>query len=174
MEVVGLVSSLAGIAAFTGQALDGIIKLRAFWKDVAGAETTSLELVNELENLTATLTDIKQLVASLDDVSDDRADPEAMIGLSSLTTNLTCCLEDVVTWVRVVKNADPSSATGIRAFLKKMKVAADKSGIQEISRKVSSHQKRLGLSLSVLGRYVMPQFSSIYCILMSRKGLRSR
>jgi len=154
MEVVGLVSSLIGIAAFSGQALDGIIKLRAFFKDLTGAEQTTSDLVDELESLVATLRGVKQLVANFEDFSDARVEQEAMtsLGLSSLTLNLTYCVEDITTWVGVIKNADPSSATGIRAFLKKMKVAADKRGFQEIVRKISGHRQRLGVGLSILGR----------------------
>ncbi len=98
--MVGLVSSLAGIAAFTGQALDGMIKLRAFFKDLTGAEQTTSDLVDEVESLITTRTDIKQLVAASKNVSDARANPEAMIslGISSLTTSLTSCVEDVTAW----------------------------------------------------------------------------
>ncbi|KAN0114490.1 hypothetical protein V8E51_004034 [Hyaloscypha variabilis] len=154
MEVVGLVSSLIGIAAFSSQALDGIIKLRAFFKDLTGAEQTTSDLVDELESLVTTLRGVKQLVANFEDFSDARVEQEAMtsLGLSSLTLNLTYCVEDITTWVGVIKNVDPSSATGIRAFLKKMKVAADKRGFQEIVRKISGHRQRLGVGLSILGR----------------------
>ncbi|PMD34397.1 hypothetical protein L207DRAFT_570988 [Hyaloscypha variabilis F] len=154
MEVVGLVSSLVGIAAFTGQALDGIIKLRSFFKDLTGAEQTTSDLVDELESFITTLTDIKQLVATSKNVSDARANPEAMtsLGISSLTTSLASCVEDVTAWVEVIKNADPSTATGIRAFLRKMKVAADKRGFQDIARKILGHRQRIGVGLSTLGR----------------------
>ena len=168
MEVVGLVSSLVGIAAFTGQALEGIIKLRAFFKDLTGAEKTTSDLVDELESLITTLTDIKQLVAASKNVSDARSRPHATIslGLSSLTTSLTSCVEDVTVWVEVIKNADPSSATGIRAFLKKMKVAVDKRGFQEIARKISGHRQRLGVGLSTLDRYIITCSISLERVLM--------
>jgi hypothetical protein len=102
---------------------------------------------------------IQQLITGLYEASNNSANPENAFStvlphLSSLESHLETCVKDVTVWVRVAKDSDPSSEKGIRAFLKKLKVAVDKSSFKEIERKIAGHKVRLGFSLSVLGMYV--------------------
>lgn len=152
-------STLASITAFTGQALQGINQLHAFFKDVSLAQQRTTDLLDELQFLTTTLEGIQQLITGLYEASNNSANPENTFStvlphLSSLEALLETCVKDVTVWVRVTKDSDPRSEKGIRAFLKKLKVAVDKSGFEEIERKIANHKVRLGLSLSVLGMYV--------------------
>jgi hypothetical protein len=152
-------SSLTSIAAFTGQALQGINQLHAFFTDVSLAQQRTTDLLDELQFLTTTIRGIQQLITGLYEASNNSANPEINFStvlpyLSSLESDLQTCVKDVTVWVRVTKDSDPSSEKGIRAFLKKLKVAVDKSSFEEIERKIANHKDRLGLSLSVLGMYV--------------------
>jgi len=102
---------------------------------------------------------ILQLITGLYEASNNSANPENTFStvlphLSSLESHIETCAKDVTAWVRVTKDSDPSSEKGIRAFLKKLKVAVDKSSFEEIERKIADHKVRVGLSLSVLGMYV--------------------
>ncbi|KAH8747711.1 hypothetical protein BGZ57DRAFT_1010950 [Hyaloscypha finlandica] len=141
-------SSLASIGAFSGQALQGINQLHAFFKDVSLARQRTTDLLDELQFLTSTLTDIQQLVARLDQASLFAT----FTSISNLKSQLKICAMEVTAWVQVTKDLDPSLEKGIRAFFKKVKVAVDNSGFEEMGRKISAHRQRLGLSLSVLGR----------------------
>jgi hypothetical protein len=77
---------------------------------------------------------------------------------------------EVTDWVQVTTDSDPSSENGVWAFFKKVKVAVNKSGFEEMGRKISGHRQRLGLSLSVLGRCVTTciacriKFVLIWCL----------
>ena len=152
-------SSLASIANFIGQALQGINQLHAFFKDISLAQQRTTDLLDELQFLTTTIKGIQQLIVGLYEASNNSANPEIIFStvlphLSSLESHLETCVKDVTGWVRIAKDSDPSSEKGIRAFLKKLKLAVDKSSFEEIERKIASHKVRLGLSLSVLGMYV--------------------
>jgi len=152
-------SSLASITAFTGQALQGINQLHAFFKDVSLAQQRTTDLIDELHFLKTTLGGIQQLITGLYEASNFSANPENTFStvlphLSSLESHLETCVNDVTVWVRIAKDSDSSSEKGIRSFLKKLKVAVDRSSFEEIERKIADHKVRLGLSLSVLGMYV--------------------
>jgi hypothetical protein len=152
-------SSIANIASFIGQALQGINQLHAFFKDVSLAQQRTTDLLDELQHLKTTLRSIRIFITGLYEPSNNSANPENTFSivlphLSSLESHLETCVKDVTVWVRVTKDSDPSSEKGIRAFLKKLKVTVDKSSFEEIERKIADHKVRLGLSLSVLGMYV--------------------
>jgi hypothetical protein len=154
MEAVGAAASLAGILAFAGQAIDGIIQLRAFFKDVSLATRRTGELLDNIESLSDTLSDIQKLVSKIEEKSKDKPSTEAEFNTSILQLQVKACAEDVVGWVKATKKADPRSEKGLRAFFRKVKIAVDKSGFEELERKISSHQQRIGISLSILGRCV--------------------
>jgi hypothetical protein len=152
-------SSLASIAASASQALQGINQLHAFFKDVSLAQQKTTDVLDELQFLTTTLRGIQQLITGLCEASNNSLKLENTFStvlpyLSSLESDLETCVKDVTIWVHVTKDSDPSCEKGIRAFLKKLKVAVDKSSFEEIERKIANHKARLGLSLSVLGLYV--------------------
>lgn len=151
MEAVGL----AAIAAFAGQAIEGIIKLRAFFNDVSLAPRRTADLLGDMESLENTLLDIQQLITTLERSSIEKLDTGAEFNTSILKSHLKACAEDIALWVKVTREADPRSEKGLKAFFKKVKIAADKSGFAELGRKISTHRQRIGISLSVLGRYVI-------------------
>ena len=152
MEAVGAAASLTGILGFAGQAIDGIIQLRAFFKDVSLAPRRTGELLNNIESLSDTLSDIHKLITILGAKPKKELNPEAEFNTSILQFHVKACVDDVVDWVKVTKKADPRSEKGLKAFFRKVKIAVDKSGFEEMGRKISSHQQRIGISLSILGR----------------------
>jgi hypothetical protein len=148
------ITGFTGILVFTGQSIEGIVQLRAFFKDVSLAPRRSAALLDEMENLTGTLSDIQQLVASLEDTPKETLNTGASFNTSILQSNLKSCADDVAVWVKHTRNADPREEKGIKAFFRRVKVAANTKGFEELGRKIPSHQQRIGISLSVLGRYV--------------------
>jgi hypothetical protein len=72
-------SSLASIGTFSGQALQGINQLHAFFKDVSLARQRTADLLDELQFLAFTLTDIQRLVARLEQASNDSGNLHAAL-----------------------------------------------------------------------------------------------
>jgi hypothetical protein len=155
IEAVGIAASFTGILAFAGQAIEGIIQLRAFFKDVSLAPRRTGELLNNLESLTSTLSDIQGLIERLGEKSNDKLNTGAIFNTTILRGHLKACADDIASWVKVTRNADPRTENGLRAFFRKVKIAVDKSGFEELGTKISSHQQRIGISLSILGRCVL-------------------
>lgn len=152
MEVVGAAASVTGILGFAGQAIDGIIQLRAFFRDITLAPRRTEDLLKDMESLTDTLADIQRLVATLERIPEDMLKSGAALNTAILKSHLKGCADDIATWVKVTENADPRSEKGLKAFFRKVKIATNKSGFEEFGKKLSSHQQRIGISLSVLGR----------------------
>jgi hypothetical protein len=69
-----------------------------------------------------------------------------------LKAHMSSCAGDVTLWVAMARRADPGTEKGLKAFFRKVKIAADKSGFEELGKKISNHRERVGISLSVLGR----------------------
>jgi hypothetical protein len=152
MEAVGVAASFAGLLGFAGQAINGIVQLRAFFKDVKLAPRRTEDLLKDMDILTDTLEEIRQLVTVLDGTSEDELRSGAKVNTSILKSHLMSCAEDISKWVKVAKEADPRSEKGLRAFFRRVKIAADKGGFEELGNRLSSHQQRIGISLQVLGR----------------------
>jgi hypothetical protein len=113
------------------------------------------DLLNDLESLTDTLSDIQQLVTTLERTSTEKLATGATFNTSILKSHLKSCTDDVMTWVKVTKNADPRSKKSLKAFFRKVKIAADKSGFNKLGRKISGHREFIRISLSIVGRYVI-------------------
>ncbi len=156
MEAVGIAASFTGILAFAGQAIEGIIQLRTFFKDVSLAPRRTGELLNNMDSLNNTLSEIQELIAALGKKSKDKLNTGATLNTSILRRHLEACADDVATWVKVTRSADPRSEKGLRTFFRKVKIAVDKSGFEELGKQIFSHQQRIGISLSILGRCVLP------------------
>jgi len=155
MEPLKIATNVPGILASAGQAIEGIVQLRAFFKDISLAPRRTGELLKDMESLIDTLADIQQLLTTLDRSSSEELDARATFNTSILKWNLKSCAEDIAIWVKVTKGADPRSEKGLKAFFKKVKIAVDKSGFEELGNKISSHRQRIGISLSILGRQVV-------------------
>src|SRR4051812_43380300 len=100
MEAVGVAASFTGILAFTGQAIEGIIVLRAFFKDVSLAPRRTGELLENLERLSETLLDIKELIDALAEKSSEKLNAGAGFNTTILRGHLKACAEDVASWVK--------------------------------------------------------------------------
>lgn len=150
MEAVAAASSIAGIVSLAGQALDGIIKLRGFFKDCASSSKTIDRFLRDLNSLIQTLEDVKSIIASLESVALKSFDCKSI--LSSLQIQLEDCSKDVYDWVRIASEQHPRLATGSKATFKKFLVAANKDSIEGIFKEIASHKENITLKLSIIGR----------------------
>jgi hypothetical protein len=99
MEAVAAASSIAGLVSLAGQALEGILKLRGFFKDCASASKTVDRFLRDLNSLIQTLEDVKSLVPRLEKVASSTFNNKTMI--TSLQIQLEDCSKDVYEWVRI-------------------------------------------------------------------------
>ncbi|PMD40887.1 hypothetical protein L207DRAFT_633832 [Hyaloscypha variabilis F] len=152
MEAVRITSNFAGILTIVGQSIDGILKLKAFFEDVSTAPQRFEDLLKDISDLQDVMIQIQEFVDLL-----GREPAEKLQGTNTpkttiLQANLTSCATDIEAWVQLTGKMNPRTETGIRGFFRKVKVAADKRGFEQFGKKISSHQQRIGLNLSVLGR----------------------
>ena len=148
MEAIAAASSIAGIVSLAGEALNGIIKLRGFFKDCASASKTIDRFLRDLNSLIGTLEDVKSIVVRLEGAV--AFDTKSI--LSSLQIQLEDCTKDVYIWVAIASEQHPKFAVGSKATFKKFLVAANKESISDIFKEISSHRDNIALKLSIVGR----------------------
>lgn len=152
MEVIGGAAAVTGIVGFAGQAIDGILKLRNLLKDAAAAKDTVEKLLEDIDLLKSLLEEVERVVQVI-----ENKPPEELHGMRALNTGVLkyqtkACVNDVLEWIRFAEKLDPRSEKGLRRFLRKIHVAANTGDLTNLSHKISSHQQRIGVSLSILGR----------------------
>ena len=154
MEAVAAASSIAGLVSLVGQALDGIMKLRAFFKSCTIASKTVDRFLRDLNSLIQTLEEVKNIVARLENVPASTFDNEAMI--SSLQYQLEGCSKDIYDWVQIASEQHSKFSNGSKAVFKRFMVAVNKESYADILREIGSHRDGLMLKLSLIGRYALP------------------
>ncbi|CZS97519.1 uncharacterized protein RCO7_00202 [Rhynchosporium graminicola] len=154
MEVIGGVASFVGILGFTGQAVSGLLKLKALLSDAAAAKETINHVIEIIDLLNSTLKEVERVVRIIETLPQHQIDSQAILQTGALKYQTKACARDVVEWISAAKKLDPRSRKGIKAFLRMIKVAAGKESLQALGEGISSHQQRIGIGLSLLGRYV--------------------
>jgi hypothetical protein len=150
MEVLGAIASVAGILGFTGQALDGSLKLRVFFAECAKASRSIARFLNELNSLIQTLEDVKDILRSLE--KDVAKDDLAGSILVSLQIQLDDCSKEVYDWVNKASALHPETSSGTKQSFKKFLVAVKKPDRDEICGVISKHRQNITTKLSVIGR----------------------
>lgn len=145
MEVVAAIASVAGILSLLGESLDGTRKLRDFFSDFSSASTTIAKILHDIQSLDRAISNIKNLVKKL---------PLDFKGTlhGSLQVQLEDYMKDVCRWLNTAKMLSPASATGMKLWLKKLRIAVNIKSVNEIKLELGRHQQAFNLSLSILGR----------------------
>ncbi|XMA15873.1 hypothetical protein WAI453_008664 [Rhynchosporium graminicola] len=151
MEVIGGVASFVGILGFTGQAVSGLLKLKALLSDAAAAKETINHVIETIDLLNSTLKEVERVVRIIETLPQHQIDSQAILQTGALKYQTKACARDVVEWISAAKKLDPRSRKGIKAFLRMIKVAAGKESLQALGEGISSHQQRIGIGLSLLG-----------------------
>ncbi|KAK1756889.1 hypothetical protein QBC47DRAFT_172058 [Echria macrotheca] len=141
MEVAGLI---VGIASLAGQSISGILTLKAYFSSYKGASSKVKNLNNEFDDLASTLKNIQAFFEC--DVDEN----EGFLDIRMLKKRMVQCKSDLVEWIQVSKNLDPSSWGQLRTFGRRIKVAANKHLFDEIASRLSAHRQSLGNSLSTI------------------------
>ncbi|CZT40593.1 uncharacterized protein RSE6_00250 [Rhynchosporium secalis] len=147
----GGVASFVGILGFTGQAVSGLLKLEALLSDAAAAKETINHVIETIDLLNSTLKEVERVVRIIETSPQHQIDSQAILQTDALKYQTKACARDVVEWISAAKKLDPRSRKGIKAFLRKIKVAAGKESLQALGEGISSDQQRIGIGLSLLG-----------------------
>ncbi len=96
METLGAAASVAGLLSLAGQAITGIIRLRAFVKDIQAAPRMVNAFLRDVDAFEGSLVQIRQLLSQL---QNQRPDLAQELGLDTLQTQLTSCSDDIEQWL---------------------------------------------------------------------------
>ncbi|KAB5584754.1 hypothetical protein GE09DRAFT_1227 [Coniochaeta sp. 2T2.1] len=151
MEAVGAAASIAGLLGLVGQSIDGLVKLRRFFVFARDAPAKLKELIDDIAALRETLDQTQKVLKGL---QDDYLYPTHLHKelLDELIASITLCERDVSAWDKNARDSNNGTWKGVKAFFRKAKLAADKDWFDELKEKIAGHQRRVTLSLSVLGR----------------------
>ncbi|KAB5566983.1 hypothetical protein GE09DRAFT_1219230 [Coniochaeta sp. 2T2.1] len=151
MEAVGAAASIAGLLGLVGQSIDGLVKLRRFFIFAKDAPAKLKELIEDIAALRDTLDQTQKVLKGL---QDDYLYPTHLHRelLDELIASVTLCERDVTAWDKNARDSNTGTWKGVKAFFRKAKLAADKDWFDELREKIAGHQRRVSLSLSVLGR----------------------
>ncbi|KAH0429345.1 hypothetical protein CcaCcLH18_08467 [Colletotrichum camelliae] len=150
-------ASVVGLLSFTGQILNGLVKLSEFIQDRresdSRAENASLETVL----LTSTIKELRNILQNLKDSSFAGTGWQLASHIVTLQTHLESCGRDLDEWVENQISTGESSSKRQKAgdFLSNRRVRA----VRDLESKLSSHRAQINLGIGALN------------ISMSRLGL---
>ena len=147
MEAVAAAASIAGIVTVVGQSIDGLIKFSDFFSDFSSASKTISRLLDDINSLIQVLRDIRDVLERAEARRSDQ-------NFASLDVKLEDCAKDVHVWLATARLLRPASNAGGKAWLKKFRLAVNKTAIQTIRGEIGKHKLTLCLSLAVFGRYI--------------------
>lgn len=154
MEAVAAASSIAGLVSLAGQALDGILKRRGFFKDCVSASKTVDRFLRDLNSLIQTLEDVKSIITRLKNATASTFNNKAMI--SSLQIQLEDCSKDVHEWIWIASEQHAKFPKDNKAIFKRFMVAVNKESYADIFKEIGNHRDALAPKLSLIGRYNTP------------------
>lgn len=155
MEAVGAAASIAGLLGLVGQSIDGLVKVRKFLNDATQARKKVKRLLSEIGVLNLTLSQVQLILMQIRETRREFLD-DLTATLDELAIHMTMCEMDAREWARVASGLDPSHWAGLKAFFRKVKIASSQDLFDEFHDKIAHHQRRISLSLSILGRQVHP------------------
>ena len=142
MEAVAAAASIAGILTLVLQSVDGLMK----FKEALADATIASKHINGL------LSDINALIQVLEDVRELVEKQKKNKNFAALDIKIADCSKDIQIWLSTARLLRPSSQSGGRALLRRIKLAINKDAIEAIKAEIGRHRQSISLSLEVLGR----------------------
>lgn len=150
MEAVAAISSIAGILSLAGQALNGIVILRGFFKDCASASVSIRRFMKKLNDLVQCLEAVRELMVKLEESSSTAVTDNI---LASLQIQIDDCNRDIYRWLDEAKGLMiPSSSTGTKAISKKFVAALEEQKAKDIYSEISVHKENINTNFTLIGR----------------------
>ncbi len=138
MEALGVAASVAGVLSLVGQSIHGITQLQDVVKAFQKALETQRFFLQEVDFFQSGLGQVQLL---LEQLSTDFHSSICQLDLEPLQWQMSNCRADVKRWLEDSKQVDPASFEGIRAFFKRLRVAANKEGFSEFRSRIARHQR---------------------------------
>lgn len=149
MEVVGAAASVAGIVAFAGQALGGLITIKTLVEAIKDAPKGFITILSDIEALEGTLRAMSSLIEKTSAISVVNLELSSMIGI--VHSHLKTCCAEVSSWNAEIaeKQVHPQPW---RSFVKRVAHVGHKDSLEKLAKRISGQQSTLSLDLSTLGR----------------------
>ncbi|KAH0538027.1 hypothetical protein FGG08_005339 [Glutinoglossum americanum] len=141
---LGEAAGIAGIISLTGQTVKATSALYIFCKSYKDVNSEIAKTNQDLKDLRDVLYQCRRLATGMA----DGAAPTDTVDL--LTQQITRCQADVKDWNQKFASLGLEESKGAARFLKRLRVAADRSYFSRIMDRISSHKEQIALSLGVL------------------------
>jgi len=145
-----LAASITGILCFTAEALKGLMTLQSFVRAIKVAPERVAETLKQLETLSRMLTEVDGLAKHLNVHPEDSDGLKS--GIRGLEEAVQSCFTEIQAWKDDFGKVKLGNANAVKAFLKRVKFAADKDKLGELQRKIDGQRHSLSLNLSIFGR----------------------
>ena len=165
MEVVGAISSVAGIATLVGQSLSGLSSLYNFFQACREASKTADQFLRAVTSLASTIKEVESLIGSIKRI--ELSETEGV--LASLAIHVEDCAKDVERWVGEARACQMGLGEGTKAcqtgggrakaWFKMFLVVVKKQSIKDVFQAMAAHKESISLSLSTTGRLVESKFA---------------
>ena len=150
MEALAATSSIAAILGLVGHSIEGIVKLRSLFADVASASQTISRFLNDLNVLLQNLHEIENIIAKIRET--ETPSGSLMVDVASLNVQLEDCNKDIFIWLQTARDLRPAGDGGRRAWFKKFWISINQASVKHIREEAARHSHALELSLAILGR----------------------
>ncbi|KAF4816655.1 hypothetical protein CGCSCA5_v006368 [Colletotrichum siamense] len=145
MEVA---ASVVGLLSFTGQILNGLVKLNDFIQDHKETDSRTANAILETGLLISTITELKSLLQRLRD--SNLAGNSWVWGsqIATLQTHLESCGKDLDEWVgnQSSVGGSPSKRQRVSAVLSNRRIRA----VRDLESKLASHRAQINLGIGAL------------------------
>lgn len=145
MEVLAAAGSVAGLASLAGHAIQSILKICNFLKDMKHAPADMHHLSRNLGHLRCVFEQVKAMEGL-----ESASQPDTMRTLIALINE---CLKDLDAWLAWIESLTPGSSRYPKTWGRRFRSVGNKARLAAVQDQVASYRENITLSLNLLGRY---------------------
>ena len=149
-EIVGAIAAFTGVIGFVGQSIDGIVKLRQFFRNAHSSPKRIRQLLHDFNDLLVCLEKVRSLLIHLQNAASKDPTMLELRELRDVEQEIRKCKKDIETWVQIAEYHDLRSKSGIHGFFNRLRIAASQDEIVEFQSRVTFHTSKMGMHVSIL------------------------
>jgi len=149
-EIVGAIAAFTGVIGFIGQSIDGIVKLRQFFRNAHSSPKRLRSLLRDFEGLLVSLEKLRSLLRHLQTAASKDPTVLEAIEVGAIDQEIRKCKRDIETWVQVAEHHDLKNSTGLQGFFNRLRIAASQDEIAEFQSRVTLHTSKMGVNILIL------------------------
>lgn len=148
IESMEVAASVVGLLSFSGQILNGLVKLSEFIQDHREADSRAENALRETQLLTSTVTKLRDILQNLRDSSSTGTVRQLATHIVTLQTHLESCGRDLDEWVenRMSAGGSSSKLRKVDDFLSNRRARV----VRDLESRLSSHRAQISLSIGSL------------------------